>query len=232
MALNAAHGQEGSNTTGENSAGGGKTHHISDVGTWKHPDRNYFVFVILSVLLGLLGADHFYLRSFQTGMLKIVFNIFTLGMWHYWDLIQIVYDGKRIREEGLTSPFDWICGIGKGVFTTPESEAKKPHYVAQKSYLLYAFLAVFFGFLGFDKLYMGEFWQGVAKCLSCFNIFLFLFGFIWVVWDSVHALFMTKTLLEDGIAAPIPYGFIFKTPIDGKQFLVNHVFDPKTDGRF
>jgi hypothetical protein len=77
---------------------------------------------------------------------------------------------------------------------------------------------------------MGEFWQGVAKCLSCFNIFLFLFGFIWVVWDSVHALFMTKTLLEDGIAAPIPYGFIFKTPIDGKQFLVNHVFDPKADG--
>ena len=220
----------GSSDNSNNSAGGGKSHHISDIGTWKNPDRNYFVFVILSVLLGLLGADHFYLRSFQTGMLKIIFNIFTLGFWHYWDLIQIVSDGKKVREEGLTSPFDWICGIGKGVFTSAESEAKKPHYVAQKSYLLYAFLAIFFGFLGFDKLYMGEFWQGVAKCLSCFNIFLFLFGFIWVVWDSVHALFMTKSILEDGIVAPIPYSFIFSKPIDGKQFLVNHVFDPKVDG--
>jgi len=224
-------GNNSNNTNNsDNSAGGGKSHHISDIGTWKHPDRNYFVFVILSVLLGLLGADHFYLRSFHTGMLKLVFNIFTLGLWHYWDLIQIVYDGKKVREEGLTSPFDWVCGIGKGVFTSAESEAKKPQYIAQKSYLLYAFLAIFFGFLGFDKLYMGEFWQGVAKCLSCFNIFLFLFGFIWVVWDSVHALFMTSSILEDGIVAPIPYSFIFTKPIDGKQFLVNHVFDPKVDG--
>lgn len=228
---NGVNSKNGANESANESANGGATgHHISDVNTWKHPDRNYFVFVILSVLLGLLGADHFYLRSFQTGMLKIAFNIVTLGMWHYWDLIQIVYDGKKIREEGLTSPFDWICGIGKGVFTSAESEAKKPKYVAQKSYLLYAFLAIFFGFLGFDKLYMGQFWQGVAKCLSCFNIFLFLFGFIWVVWDSIHAIFMTKSILEDGIMAPIPYSFFFREPIDGKQFLVNHVFDPKIDG--
>ena len=143
---------------------GGKTpHHISDIDTWKHPDRNYFVFVILSVLLGLLGVDHFYLRSFHTGMMKLIFNVFTLGMWHYWDLIQIVYDGKKIRKEGLTSPFDWICGIGRGVFM---ENNEKPKFVAEKSYLVYAVLAIFFGFLGADKFYMGDMWQGIAKVLS------------------------------------------------------------------
>jgi TM2 domain-containing membrane protein YozV len=202
------------------SKSGGKTpHHISDIDTWKHADRNYFVFVILSVLLGLLGADHFYLRSFHTGMMKIIFNIFTLGMWHYWDLIQIVYDGRKIREEGLTSPFDWICGIGRGVFTQNDG---KPTYTSEKSYLVYAVLAIFFGFLGADKFYMGEMWQGLAKLLSVFNIFLFLFGFLWVLWDSIHALFMTKSILDNGISAPLPYNMFFNQPIDGKKFLVTH----------
>jgi TM2 domain-containing membrane protein YozV len=208
-------------------AGGKMGHHISDIDTWKHADRNYFVFVILSVLLGLLGADHFYLRSFHTGMMKIVFNIFTLGMWHYWDLIQIVYDGRKIREEGLTSPFDWICGIGRGVFTSAKTDADSKKYVAEKSYLIYAALAIFFGFLGADKFYMGETWQGIAKVLSVFNIFLFLFGFLWVLWDSFHALFMTKSILENGISAPLPYNMFFKEAIDGKQFLVTHLVTPE-----
>jgi len=207
---------------------GGKTpHHISDIDTWKHPDRNYFVFVILSVLLGLLGVDHFYLRSFHTGMMKLIFNVFTLGMWHYWDLIQIVYDGKKIRKEGLTSPFDWICGIGRGVFM---ENNEKPKFVAEKSYLVYAALAIFFGFLGADKFYMGDMWQGIAKVLSVFNIFLFLFGFLWVLWDSIHALFMTKSILENGISAPLPYSIFFREPIDGKKFLVTHPVDSVSGG--
>jgi TM2 domain-containing membrane protein YozV len=177
------------------------------------------------VLFGLLGMDHFYLRSFHTGMMKILLNACTFGLWHYWDLIQIVYDGRKIREEGLTTPFDWMCGIGRGVFTSAKTDEDPKKYVAEKSYLLYAFLAVFFGFLGADKFYMGETWQGIAKLLSVFNIFLFLFGFIWVVWDSVHALFMTKSILENGISAPLPYNLFFKTPIDGKQFLVNRLVD-------
>ena len=207
-------------------SGGKNPHHISDVDTWKHADRNYYVFAILSILFGLLGMDHFYLRSFHTGMMKILLNVCTFGLWYFWDVTQVIYDGKKIREEGLTSPFDWICGIGRGVFTSPKTDADSKQYIAEKSYILYAFLAVFFGFLGADKFYMGEFWQGIAKVLSVFNIFLFLFGFLWVLWDSFHALFMTKTILENGIAAPLPFSLFFEKPISGKSFLVNHLVDP------
>ena len=195
-------------------------HHISDIDTWKHPDRNYYIFVFLSVVFGLFGADHFYLRSYHTGMMKFISNLSGFGLWYFWDLIQIIHDGKKIREEGLTSPFDWICGIGRGVMLPPSDT--KPKFVAEKSYLLYTFLAVFLGFLGLDKMYMGHFWQGLAKVFSVFNIFLFLFGFIWVLWDSFHALFMTKSILENGITAPLPYSFLFTTPIDGKLFLVDN----------
>jgi TM2 domain-containing membrane protein YozV len=121
-ASNAPSVESESNSSKEYS-GGKNPHHISDVDTWKHPDRNYYVFAILSILFGLLGMDHFYLRSFHTGIMKIILNVCTFGLWYFWDVTQVVYDGKKIREEGLTSPFDWICGIGRGVFTSPKTDA-------------------------------------------------------------------------------------------------------------
>lgn len=223
--------------------------HISSVNTWGgHPDRNYYVFIILSIMFGFLGIDHFYLRSFDTGVKKLIVNIFGLGIWYFWDILQIVSDGKAIREEGLSSPLDWIKGIGRGTFTEPTllkkvqmggampqsqpttdtakiAETAKtgntgntgstgntgPVFAAKKSYLIYAFLAICFGWLGLDKLYMGHLAQGLFKLISCFNIFLFLFGWMWVLWDSFHAFFLTNTILEEGIVVPLPYSMLFET---------------------
>ncbi|NBT47163.1 MAG: TM2 domain-containing protein, partial [Actinobacteria bacterium] len=195
--------------------------HISNVHMWGgHPDRNYYVFIVLSVLFGFFGLDHFYLRSFETGFKKFIVNIFGLGLWYFWDIIQIASDGAKIRKEGLSSPFDWIRGIGYGAFLEPNLfKPQTGGFSARKSYLLYAFLAIFLGCFGFDKFYMGYLWQGLAKCLSCFNIFLFLFGWLWVLWDSFHAFFLTKTVLEEGITPPMPYNFVFD-PIPTDVFQV------------
>ena len=193
--------------------------HISNVEEWgAHADRNYYVFAVLSVVFGFFGLDHFYLRSFETGFKKIIVNILGLGLWYVWDVIQVLTDGAKIRKEGLSSPLDWIRGIGRGVFTDPSQ--KGGEFVAKKSYLVYAALAMFLGCFGLDKFYMGYAWQGIAKLLSCFNIFLFLFGWLWVLWDAFHAFFMTKSVLADGITPPIPYSFLFDS-IPGDTFLVN-----------
>lgn len=222
-------------------------HHISDVDTWGNPDRNYYVFVAISVLLGFIGFDHFYLRSFGTGTQKLLVNCITLGFWYLWDLIQVFKDGQKIRKDGLNSPLDWIQGIGRGTFTPlpsdseateeasepkqdggackPKANANIPQFEAKKSYLIYAFLSVCLGWLGADKFYMGETWQGVAKVLSCFNIFLFLFGWAWVIWDAVHAFFMTDSIMENGISVPMPYSFVFHNKICPSVFKVVP-FDP------
>ena len=201
------------------------THHPSDVDTWKKPDRNYFIFVIVSVLFGFLGMDHFYLRSFATGTQKLLFNILTLGMWYFWDLIQIVKDGDKIRKEGLNSPFDWVRGIGRGVFVPADRKETDPVYVSKKSYLVYAFLAIFLGWSGLDKFYIGEVFQGLVKLFSCFNIFIFLFGWLWVMWDSFHALFLTDSILKDGISTPMPYSILFPEASKGEMFLVTDIYD-------
>lgn len=199
------------------------TRHISDVDTWGGPDRNYFLFVALSIVLGFLGVDHFYLRSFGTGTQKLITNVFTLGLWYWWDLLQILTDGEKIRKEGLSSPLDWVQGIGRGVFENSGDDKKTTgggSGSAKKSYLIYAFLAIFFGWLGADKFYLGYGWQGAAKLLSCFNIFLFLFGWMWVLWDGFKAFFMTDSILKDGITAPLPYSLVFTKKIDGDVFKV------------
>lgn len=200
-------------------------HHISDVDTWGHPDRNYFVFVALSIFMGLLGADHFYLRSYDTAFKKLLINVLGLGIWWFWDIIQIVNEGAKVRSEGLTSPLDWIRGIGRGVFVPLPADLKKggaeeatseKEYAAPKSYVAYTLLAIFLGALGADKFYIGENTQGLAKLFSVFNIFLFLFGILWVLWDAFNAFFRTEALLKDGISAPMPFSFFFRTPVDAQ----------------
>jgi hypothetical protein len=188
--------------------------HISDIDVWVAPDRNYLVFIILSFVGGLLALDHFYLRSYDTAFYKILLNIFGLGIWWFWDIIQILTESKKIRLTGLASPFDWIFGIGRGVFTDPfakVSEAAQPF----KSYIIWTVLALTLGIFGADKFYIGETKHGFLKLASVFSPFI-LFGLFWAMWDGYHALFMTKETLVEGIALPPPleaFG-LSKTPGD------------------
>lgn len=221
------------------------THHISDVDTWGHPDRNFYVFVALSFFLGFFGFDHFYLRSYGTATQKFLMNVLGLGIWWMWDMIQVMQDGSQVRKDGLSSPFDWIRGIGRGVFTplpkdlptgagatgatggadgATESNAE---YSAKKSYLIYTILAVGFGIFGADRFYIGRTWQGVAKLLSVFNIVLFLFGLIWVLWDAVHAFFFTKSIMKDGITLPVPFSFLFDSPIPAQDLFKVKKIEPE-----
>lgn len=188
--------------------------HISDIDVWVAPDRNYLVFIILSFVGGLFALDHFYLRSYDTAFYKILLNFFGLGIWWFWDIIQILTESKKIRLTGLASPFDWIFGIGRGVFTDPfakVSEAAQPF----KSYIIWTVLALTLGIFGADKFYIGETTHGFLKLASVFSPFI-LFGLFWAAWDGYHALFMTKETLVEGIALPPPleaFG-LSKTPGD------------------
>ena len=207
-----------------------KPHHVSDIDFWKFPDRNYYVFVCLSFLLGFFGLDHFYLRSFGTGMQKFLINIFTFGFWYFWDAIQIIYDGEKVKKEGLTSPLDWIRGIGRGVFEDPIKKAadlKNPTadvIRSKKDILIYLALSMTLGIFGLDRFYVGQTWHGIAKICTCLNIFLFLFGWAWAIHDAVRPLFFTKDFIKDGVTTPFPFSMIVPaTTISGEVFLLEKV---------
>lgn len=205
------------------------THHFSDIDVWKHPDRSYYLFITLSVLFGFLGFDHFYLRSFGTGLQKLFVNLFTFGLWYFWDLVQICFDGQKVRTEGLDSPFEWVRGIGRGVFVDPKEKIRMmadptlPVVRTKKDIVIYALLTVMFGIFGFDKLYMGQPWQAVTKFLSVFNILFFLFGLLWVLWDIVHIFLYPETVLQSGITPPLPFSLAFDTIEVKDQFIPEEV---------
>jgi TM2 domain-containing membrane protein YozV len=189
-------------------------HHISDIDTWKVADRNKYIFLALSVLGGFFGLDHVYLRSYGTAFQKTMMNIFGLGFWYFWDLLQVATEGKKVLKEGLTSPFDWKRGIGRGVFaddmlggiTSQEGGSLPP----QKDYLIYTLLT-FLGFLGANHFYLGNTAEGIVKLFMHFNIFLVLFGVIWSMYDSFNAVFRTADVLKEGISAPVPLSSFFET---------------------
>lgn len=189
-----------------------KFRHISDVDVWLIPDRNYLVFICLSVFCGFFALDHIYLRSFQTAFQKVSLNFMGLGIWYFWDLIQIFTDGRKVQTEGLSSPFDWVQGIGRGIFADPNAEYK---YVSEKSYIIWAFLTIFGGFFALDKFYLGDYIHGFVKMISVFVVI----GWFWVGWDAFHAVFMTKETIADKISLPPPLTWFGFNETDGGIFL-------------
>ncbi len=198
---------------------GGKFVHISDVGTWKHSDRSFWVYVALSIFTGFIGLDHFYLRSNETAIKKLLVNVIFFGFWYFYDIIQILTEGKKIKAEGLSSPLDWIQGIGRGMFAPPKKkeDEEKPKFSAPKSYMIFTILAVVLGMFGADKFYLGYSWQGIVKIISVFSVIFSVFGIFWVLYDAFYALFLTDSIMKKGIFTPPPYSFIFKEPIPAKK---------------
>ena len=200
-------------------------HHYSDIDHWKYPERNFYVFICLSVLLGFFGTDHFYLRSFGTATQKFLFNLVTFGMWYFWDLVQIFGDPKRVHAEGLNGPFDWIRGIGRGVFIDPvkrAAEEKEGTSVVRtkKDFVIYALLTIFCGIFGLDKFYIGEPIQGLTKFATTWFPLTFLFGWMWIFYDIIHTVFYPDSIVHGVISAPPPYNIIFGSGISGEPLFM------------
>jgi TM2 domain-containing membrane protein YozV len=172
--------------------------HYSDSCTYVNPDRDYNTAKTLSIFGGLLALDHFYMRSPTTGFLKILVNAATFGLWWIWDANQFAFEKEQVMRYGLSYIFDWGQGIGRGTLTD-----KKPEYVPKKDFLTFFLLAIFFGFLGLDRMYLGGnfIFQGWVKFLSCF----LLIGFIWVLWDMYQVLVQPGSVVTEGYFVPLPF---------------------------
>jgi hypothetical protein len=106
--------------------------------------------------LGVLGVDHFYLRSPLTGLAKLL-TFGGVGLWWIWDILQVWTEGDRVVKNGLTMPFDLGTGIGQGMITNTET-----HYKQRSSFSLWQ-LAALFGFVGMDSFLLGKWGQGARK---------------------------------------------------------------------
>jgi len=180
--------------------------HPSDITTFINPDRDFETAKFLSIWLGFMGADHFYLRSPNTAFKKIITNFLSGGIWWIWDAYHFLYDADHVKKYGLNYLFDWEGGgIARGTFKDPNDDELK--YVSKKDFVTFTILAIFLGVLGADRMYLGGdfYYQGWAKLLlSIIGV-----GLIWVVYDMYQVLFTPEKILDGTYEVPPPYSSVY-----------------------
>jgi len=133
------------------------------------PDRGIWTLKWYSTLGGLLGLDHFYLRSPTTGFFKLLLGILAITyfalpsvfgfntivavillLWVIWDVLQVWCEPSRIVNYGITLPFDLGTGIGQGMVTDQPTSYKQ-----NSSFIVWG-LTLIVGFLGIDSWMMNK----------------------------------------------------------------------------
>jgi hypothetical protein len=174
------------------------------------PDRTINDTWWVSLFGGLLGLDHFYLRSPWTGVAKML-TLGGLGLWWLTDVLQLTFDKEKVARYGLIAPFFATAGVGQGVLTD------KTTYVRQRTdYFGWVFMALM-DVIGLTALLEGrpgaflrrlvDFVLMIAFAATG-NIvgymFALIFGFFTLVpaFFTIRGILYPESLAKTGIAIP------------------------------
>jgi hypothetical protein len=154
----------------------------------------YWTLIVATILGGFFGLDHFWLRSPLSGIIKAVLNIFTLGLWYFYDILQVVTEQERVQKYGLSAPVFGPLGIGAGMFR----ETMEPGEVEGKSplrYVLYVIMLFIPFTFGLEYVVAGDMAGAVFKFLTTLLIPI---GIIYTFMNIIHAVVTPKSLFEEG----------------------------------
>lgn len=174
------------------------------------PDRNTTTTLWISVFLGLIGLDHFYLRSPKTGLVKLL-TLGGLGVWWLWDILQLAAESTRVANYGLSTPFDLAGKVGQGQLTTGAT------HIRQRTDYFNWLLSAFMDIVGLTALIEGRpaaflrrLIDGVLMIsfVSAGTLFGYLmaaiFAFFTIVpsFFTLMAVFSPETLATKGVHIP------------------------------
>jgi hypothetical protein len=179
----------------------------------------YWVLMIFTALpfTGFFGIDHLLFRSPTTALLKFVVNIFLLGIWYFYDIVQVFGDRTFIKEYGLTKPISGAAGLGldyfRGVTGGKDSLGpSKSGFLSLLLFCLYLF-ATFIPF-GASNFLAGDVEGGVGKFLLSFGPW----GLIWIPFLFVAAFFEVyrnltepQKIFTEGAIRPPPLNLLLNS---------------------
>ena len=173
---------------------------------WGGPSYSYWTLIVISVLGGCIGLDHLWMRSPQTAILKALLMIPTLGLWYFYDLLQIFGEKDLVMKYGLSAPCVGPLGVGAEMFLDDHpgiTEDKKSKSVLR--YMAYFFL-LWLPF-GFDLYIAGDTNGAGARFLSSIIPFLWPIGFIWGCLNIIRAIASPKSVFDNGTSRMFPFTF-------------------------
>lgn len=161
---------------------------------WKSSALSFWLLYFLTIfpLTGFIGADHFYARSYKTGLAKLIFNMVTFGFWYVWDALTIIFDSDRVRTFGFNIPFYGPAGIGAGQFA---GDAKTPNADKAGRMFIYALL-VLIAPLGIDYFYVGNTSMGLFKLLCTISIIFLPLALLLGLWNIIRLYFFPGAVMD------------------------------------
>ena len=197
--------------------------HLTQKEFWGGPNASYSITQFLSIfpLTGLLGLDHYYLRSPLSGLLKMIVNMLTFGMWYLYDAAQVVGEEELVRKNGLSYPLIGSLGLGAGIFTggSNNSNQKGGGDNNKKSgsplmFLLYCICVLVPLPFALDHFIVGDTKGGIVKLIMNFGVgfpmiffggfFLIFFAIFWGLISTFRLYFQTEDVLNKGIVRVFP----------------------------
>ena len=158
-------------------------------GAWVSP--KHATASVLSLLLGWLGIDRFYMGRIGLGILKLI----TIGGVGIWWVVDMILVGSGKARDGSGSPL-----ISFGDQQMPVDGGMPPRYgmVSQKHFVA-VILEVLLGGLGVDRMYMGRVGLGILKLI----VGLVTFGVGAAIWGIVDYILITSGKAIDGDGNPL-----------------------------
>jgi hypothetical protein len=170
---------------------------------WGGPYYKYWMLIPITILFGLIGGDHFFLRSPTTGVAKLLVNVVGLGIWWLYDIIQILVNKNDVMTAGLSAPIYGPIGVGAGMFRDNNPDA--PPAKAPFRYLLY--LVLLFLPYGFDSFVAGDTNGAAAKFICNMLWFMWPIAIVWQLISIGKAFFAPKSVFEEGVDRLFPFTF-------------------------
>lgn len=190
---------------------------------WGGSYYSYWTVLAISLLFGIAGLDHLYLRSPLTFILKAITNVFTFGLWYLYDLIQLASEKDHVMKYGLRAPLLGPLGVGAGMFR--DSDSSEPE--AKSPFRFLGFVALLF-IPGLSYALAGDINGGMAQFSSMFFPPLWIILFGWMAYTFYRTLFKTNDLFSQGMPRIFPWNW-WVMDDEGANYLgPNDILPPKS----
>lgn len=177
----------------------------------------YWVFLIITALpfTGFFGIDHLLFRSPSTALLKGFSNVFTLGFWYFYDIVQAFTDKKFVKEYGLSAPVLGPQGLAMDYFRNITKEKDSlgiaPSGISSLLYFIAYIFTIFIPF-GISNLFAGDRQGAIGKFIfsALTGLFVVLFipyFFIFGFYELYRVIFKTQDVFEQGTVRITPLTF-------------------------
>lgn len=172
---------------------------------WKGAQISYFVYILLTIFLGLFGLDHLALRSPLTAILKFLSIVPLLGFWYFYDIAQALGEREYVEKFGIAVPFYGPTGIGAGMFSGTKDIPEAPKDIPGPwRYFAYVITTCVFLVFPVNKFVLGDYIAGILHILFYILFPLTFIAIAWSFYDVFHVLFKTRELFEEGVPHMVP----------------------------